>query len=570
MKYSLAYLGKSGVEAGPYRSVVSFRPNLSRERVWFDGQLADPLRFREAISALHDVVVGDLRPPKKLPGRAEGRAKDRSAHRAYLAQMAEEEAELRDLVLKRELAKPVAKKALPPNLESDFRHLHELYWTKRRQWAAELMRHDPQLFRHLVPCDPIVTVAPDAVFFECFAKDEASYGCLLVDRDAFTGPQDASLGTTNVDYSLALYEHFQTLRTYRETRLKVDPEGFEVAVEGRGDYREEKIDLPPSWLRGFGQISAATALPARKLVLPVEVVYALLAHLRRHREKKGPRSIRFLLEPGKPPTLVVDPWDLRIESRGPAYDGPRAEEIKVWGRRRLFPLARVLPLAERVEVELLGTGLPSVWMAPCGGLRFVLALSGWTANDWTSGGDLALLSGTWQPDPRTVDAVESELRSVRLATARHLAEASASDEGAVRAALHRLCERGQAIYDFAAGAYRYRQVIDGGLDDAALGPEPPELTKGRALFVEKEVTIRRDERLGDGRRLVMAKVGTNECESIFDGDGVMTRARCGCSHFYQNQLKKGPCRHLIALRLTASVGQTMERPASWVGKLFSN
>ncbi|MEZ4309869.1 MAG: hypothetical protein R3F14_17665 [Polyangiaceae bacterium] len=40
-----------------------------------------------------------------------------------------------------------------------------------------------------------------------------------------TTPPD--LGTTNVDYSLALYEHFQTLRTYRPTRLLVDPSGFE-------------------------------------------------------------------------------------------------------------------------------------------------------------------------------------------------------------------------------------------------------------------------------------------------------------------------------------------------------
>ncbi len=28
---------------------------------------------------------------------------------------------------------------------------------------------------------------------------------------------DAGLGTTNVDYSLALFEHFQTLRSYRPT-----------------------------------------------------------------------------------------------------------------------------------------------------------------------------------------------------------------------------------------------------------------------------------------------------------------------------------------------------------------
>src|SRR5262249_28917869 len=148
-----------------------------------------------------------------------------------------------DEAKKAELAKITAE-PMPKNLEVDFHKLHQVYWTARRKWAAELRSSDPALFRALVPCDPVVTVAPDVVFFECFAKDESSYGCLYVDRDAFDGQGEAALGTTNVDYSLALYEHFQTLRTYRPTRLQVDPSGFAVAVQGSGSVREEKIDLP--------------------------------------------------------------------------------------------------------------------------------------------------------------------------------------------------------------------------------------------------------------------------------------------------------------------------------------
>ena len=114
------------------------------------------------------------------------------------------------------------------------------------------MTHDPELWRLLMPCDPVITVAPDVLFFECFSADESSYGCLTVDREAFAGERDVALGTTNVDYSWALYEHFQLLRSYRETRFLVDPAGFEVATTGQADgYREEKIDLPPSWLRGL-------------------------------------------------------------------------------------------------------------------------------------------------------------------------------------------------------------------------------------------------------------------------------------------------------------------------------
>src|SRR6185436_9613126 len=84
--------------------------------------------------------------------------------------------------------------------------------------------------------------------------------------------------------------------------------------------REEKIDLPPSWLRGFAQLQAAMTLPSRKVELPVEAVYAILAHLKRHKERTGPRSIRFQLAPGKRPVLVLDPWGITIPCGGTLED----------------------------------------------------------------------------------------------------------------------------------------------------------------------------------------------------------------------------------------------------------
>ena len=125
-----------------------------------------------------------------------------------------------------------------------------------------------------MPCDPVITVAPDCLFFECFSADESSYGCLTVDRDAFERERNVALGTTNVDYSWALYEHFQKLRSYRETRFAIDPSGFEVSIEQAEGYREEKIELPPSWLRGFMQIQAAMSLPMRRVPLSREGLYA--------------------------------------------------------------------------------------------------------------------------------------------------------------------------------------------------------------------------------------------------------------------------------------------------------
>jgi hypothetical protein len=544
MNVDLRYLGRSRLErSASGAETLSFSPNLARPAVFYDGRVRHPLRFREAISALHDVVIGDHRFKKR----------DKGAYKQWLEQEQAREVELRreiyDKTKRAEIAR-IAREPLPPNLEADFRRMHSLYWTARRKWASELASTDPELFRHLVPCDPVVTVAPDVVFFECFAKDESSYGCLVVDRDGFEDESKAGLGTTNVDYSMALYEHFQGLRSYRPTRLLVDPTGFEVKVEGVAEYREEKIELPPSWLRGFGQISAAMGLPGRRVELSTDAVYSLLAYLRRHREKTGPRSVRFVLEPGRRPSLVIDPFNVTIDSHGAVFEGDRPEEVKVWGRRRLMVLARVLPLCERVEVVLLGSGLPSVWIAHMGEMRLVLALSGWTTNDWSSGAALDLISGGFRSDARVLDRASAVLRERHRMTYRELLSATGAAPEVLLGSLQLLAKQGQCVYDFSAEVFRWRPILPVALSESLIGPEHPELVAAREAWRSGRVKVQRDAMDG-ARRLLAGTVQGTKCEAILDADGVIRKGSCSCSYFFVSKLRKGPCQHLLALRMQA-------------------
>ncbi len=550
MRYELRYLGASGLRpAAGGGQALAFSPNLSRRPVFFDGELREPLRFREAMSALHEVVVGDLRHKRK----------DRSQWLAWKADRDKEEADLFRAVLDKariDEARKIGKEPPPPNLEKDFRKMHRLYWDARVRWAHELSRNDPALFRALVPCDPVVTVAPDVVFFECFAKDESAYGCLTVARDAFSTDGTSGLGTTNVDYSLALYEHFQTLRTYRSTRLLVDPSGFEVTTSHAEGIREEKIDLPPSWLRGFGQLQAAMALPSTRAELSVDVVYSLLAWLKRHREKAGPRCLRLRLSPGARPTLAIDPWGVELPSSGAPYDGPTPVEVKLWGRRRLMCLARLLPMTEKVEVLVFGSGLPSIWIVHMGEMRFVLGLSGWTANDWTRGSNLDTFFAGFEATPSVTDAVGRYLETVHFASLEALERQTEAPRRHVLAGLHQLAKQGQLVYDFAVKLYRWRPLMPVALSTSVLGRENEEIVHAREAVKSHAVSISRDERLSLGRRLLVAKVASTECEGIVDLDGAFRGAKCSCSFFYKNRLRKGPCRHLLALRM-----QAMETPA---------
>ena len=410
MIQSFVYAGSSGVvrQADGGRS-IRFAPNLAREPVAFDADLLHPLRFREAVSALHDVVISDLRFVKK----------DKTAYLEWKKQQAARDAAVRREAYRQAEQAVAARMSapLPAGFERDYDLARRQYWGVRDRYNKYLQLHDPTLWRQLMPCDPVITVADDVVFFECFSKDESAYGHLAVARaDGFGASANLQLGTTNVDYSPDLYEEFQTLRTYRRTRFNLDPEGFTVKTGDAGVYREEKIDLPTSWLRGFMKLQAAMTMPATRVRLTREVVYSLLAFLKRHKARKSPRALRFELEPGRPPRLVLEPWEQRIESPGgPAYDGPPTAPIRIWGTRRLLVLARMLPLADSIDVCLLATGLPSFWLVRMGEMTFTLGLSGWTTNDWSAGSALDLLQPPRSASVELIDRTAAFLKARRAA-----------------------------------------------------------------------------------------------------------------------------------------------------------
>ena len=553
MDLSVAYRGRSAVVPGPAGLAVVLAPNLRRDRVSFEGLLRHPVRFREALAALHDVVVGDHR----------HKPKDRAAYQAYLAGEKGREAAIRKgVAAQARAAMPEPSGSEVADLEARFRRSRKTYWAARQNYANYLWEHDQALWRLLMPCDPVITVAEDVLFFECFSADESSYGCLTVDRDAFATDRDVALGTTNVDYSWALFDHFQSLRSYRETRFLVDPTGFEVRTDGPEGYREEKIPLPPGWLRGFMTLQAAMSLPMRRVPIAREGLYNVLAFLKRHRAARSPRAVRFELEPGRPVSIVLEPWEQRIELPGAPYDGPRPEVVRTWGRDRLRVLARLLPLMDEAEVYLLGIGLPSFWSIRMGEMRLLLGLSGWTANDWTGPSGIDQLAPPAEPTASLIADLAATFRARPAQTFGEIRARTGAEAPAAAAGLNRLALLGLVIHDLHAGLYRWRQIMPVDLAAELAGPDDPEAAAARMLLRRREVRVTRDERRPDGLRILEGQGAGQPFSLLLDADGRMLRGKCNCSHHFRAGLRRGPCRHLRALRTLASEAT---RPAGLEG-----
>jgi hypothetical protein len=322
MEFNYSYQKSSSVASQGDRTQMSFAPDLTRAPTFFRGELRQNIAFREAISALHDVVISDLR----------FKPKDKTAYKEWAAQRNEIDWQL---IASQKQAVTDRLKALDAEL-TGLRNLHAArysgYDKAVRKYFDYLYQKDRDAWFVL---DPVITVHPDEVFFECFSQDESSYGRLGASYEVFQQVGDFACGTTNVDYSAALYDEFQKIRTYKSTVLEVDPSGFGVETSGEADYKEVKIDLPDSWVRGFLQVNSAMSLPAISFDLHPMDIYNLCFVLRRRKEKQGPRSMRYILKPGEPVRVIFEPWNQEVVCDRSIYQGDKPEEIRVWGRRRI-------------------------------------------------------------------------------------------------------------------------------------------------------------------------------------------------------------------------------------------
>lgn len=516
----LAYPAESRVGAAGGVEAVSLVGNQNRDPVRASARVLNPVGFREAMCALYAVVASDLR---YVP-------KDRTAWLAFK--------------------------------QARQRATAGAGWEARREYFSWLWRNDPLTFLML---DPIVSVFPDELSFEVFSRDESSYARLAVSLDgrALAPEGERVCGTTNIDFSEALYAGLQHLRSYRETRLSIGPgetaaPASDVGLEtsGAGAVLEKKVQVPDTWLRGFLQVqSAATLGMTRFQIAPIDL-YNVLRHLRMHADQKRKgRGLRVELIPGERPRLILEPWEEVFPTHGEVYQGRSAQVIRVWGRRRLMLLRRFLPMVQTVDVYLLGSGLPSFWVLSAGPFSLTLGMSGFTDANWAQAVSFDLLLPRRKASSPDALKVIAALERRRKASVAELVEETALKTADVVEALQRGCQQGLVMFDMAAQVYRYRPVLGVSLDTERFEyRNKAEKQAYDLLAVPDAVRLDSENRIPGaglelvGRVTVAADRREYRPQVLFDDEeGRVKKAECTCAFFRKHALKEGPCAHLVAL-----------------------
>ncbi|MEM8670356.1 MAG: SWIM zinc finger family protein [Planctomycetota bacterium] len=508
----LSYAGQSQMLSEAGGSRLALFGNLRRDPVFLDGIIRDPLRFREAMGALYAVVGSDYR---YVP-------KDRTKYNAY-----------------RRMRNQSA------NLNA---------WQAQQAYFQWLSRNDPLAYLIL---DPVITVHPDSVFMEVFSKDEGTYANLSVDRDAFELDADPVCGTTNIDFSQTLYDSIQQFRTYRETRVTIAQDAVKVSTSGEDDVLEKQIRVPDSWMRGFLQVQSSTLLPMDSFRVNAIDLYNVLRHLRMNGDRKGKRrGLRVELVPGERPRIVLEPWETVFETNAEIYQGRQAKVTRIWGRRRLMLLRRMLPFVTSVDVHLLGSGLPSFWVLSAGAMTFTLGLTGFTASNWSQAVNFDLLMPRQTDDGKHVKKVVKHLSEHWHSDRDSIEKATKLKDADLTESLQRGCQQGQLMYDLAKTDYRLRPLTNVPIDLERIEYRSSRERLAHDLVHRKgAVSIVSENRIhGTGLELTgKAVVAEDKREyrpqMLLSDEGFVSRAECTCNEFRRQGLKYGPCTCLIALRL---------------------
>lgn len=551
MQFTQSYSHPSAASFSPDGLKLDVATEQHRPPVFLQAMVRESLSYARLMLALYEVVQGDLR----------SKTKDHSTYQAWVQQryldelnpmLSAKRARLPELLARRE------------ELNGRISVLHkEIRELEKKTTGAEfngakqnyfnwLWKHDKDAWWVL---DPVVSVHPDALIFEVFSQDESSYGRVTVPSDRLEVLGNVAYGTTNIDFSRALAREMERVRNYRPAWLQIGAEGVTMAT-GAGEAVEKKIDLPPSWVRGFLQVQSAAAFGTVDLQLSAETVAEVLSLLRRQREDGSPRSLRFRLAPGEYPLLIVEPWNTEIRERRHVYRGEHRGDIRLWGRRRLAVLEKVLPHAESVHVRLLGTGMPSYWSLSLGSHRFDLGLSGWTRNDWARAARFDLLASTGTVSDRDFEIASAKLEEKLRLTPDELASVGRLPQSAAAAALQQLCARGQAMYDPTTGAYRWRPLFAEPVvleqdDDKRLAYARRVVEGNRVRWVGRPETV--EDRVRH-TATVKGERGEKDFRVILelDADGRVQYAECTCSWHRREKLRKGPCGHILAATALAS------------------
>ncbi|MCU0808310.1 MAG: hypothetical protein MUC53_10340 [Candidatus Contendobacter sp.] len=395
--------------------------------------------------------------------------------------------------------------------------------------TVESRFYRPDLWRLL---DPLITSGNQLLRLECFSSCASVYARADFTENAFTDGAFHRNGTTNVDFNGAFLNHLAQLRPGKPAHFEMGEQSIKLQSP-QGEAVEHKVKLPERWIKGFLQVQAVQRQAQPLFELDRLTAGQLLARI--------PASSKGALY------LVPKRHKPEILYRQPAGQGGY---IAVTDGHRLRLLQAILPDLQTLRVYQTEATGASVWVADTGAAQFTLGLSGAAAHGFSGDGDALRQLRAAEIDEADLALAHAAAHSLNQFTVAELAAHQDLPLPYATEIVDRLAQQGLLGFDRDRDRYFYRQLPF--LVDA--NSQPGRLQGSQKLLEKQSVEIERCERR-DGELIasgwVRGESGYYQVALRVDAQGYLREGRCTCPWIHQHELRRGPCKHLLALRFAA-------------------
>ena len=378
--------------------------------------------------------------------------------------------------------------------------------------------------------DPVVTATDQGLRLESFSACCGVYARLDVDAAALDIAQLRS-GVTNVDVNPPLRQALAALVPGNSLKLDVGTDHLQVRAD---DQRiiEEKVPLPSRWLKGFAE--------TQMLCSQMTVRHELAGPALRQFVQALPRSsaTRSVMWATATSGLATGSRSLRLAS------SPAPGAVCLAGPERLRIVEPLLRFASALRAygpatEASSSPLPSAWVLELPGARLTLALSPEKARGFSGEGALLhlLATGDAQED---ADFIATLLNLDARIDIADLAHRALLPENQVSAALAVLANSGQVGFDLHSGCFFHRPLP---LQQELLLSLHPRLADAHKLVEQAAVTAQ-----GANRFAVQSGSQCYEVQQIA-ATKQAAQYRCNCPWFIKYEGLRGPCKHVLAVRI---------------------
>lgn len=378
--------------------------------------------------------------------------------------------------------------------------------------------------------DPILCAQGDRLRAECFSACNGVYARMDVFQSALDG--DILYGTTNVDIGNNLRKSLLNIRQGDRLKLRIGDEGLKTLHSKNLDngsvltdiVTQRPVKMPDRWIRALGNCA----------MLHQNMEYKF------HIEGMQAKSFIAMLPPatGKERSGWLTPTKTGVMLKS------REEKNSVYisGLHRLSALKRIMSNVNAVYFYAPNDGEPGQMMIEVcmTGANITLSLTAKSYEGYS--GEGALLDSLSTPKIlECADKIDNILNFESRLDIDKISKSIGILKNDMNDAMELLAVSGKLGFDVRDRAFFHRELPD----------DPDRVLKDNPRLVGAKKLVEDTEYIDDN--IWYVKSGDTTYRVIFPTDENLENAKCTCTWYLKHQNGRGPCKHILAVKLKKGV-----------------